>query len=172
LEFGESFEDCATREVLEETGLDIEAVKYFTTTNDVMPPEQPPTDVVGGSSGNDDGTMKAEREGAEDKGKHYVTIYMTARVKPNPGTEHCRGLPEARLLEPNKCAGWEWASWEDLLRWAEPQIRAIRDREIMVKEEVPRLEGSDVMEPAETRKLFLPFITLLVERPGQVPYLV
>ncbi|KAJ5653153.1 hypothetical protein N7490_000156 [Penicillium lividum] len=52
LEFGESFEDCATREVLEETGLNITKVEFLTATNDVM---------------------KAD-------GKHYITIYMKGVV--------------------------------------------------------------------------------------------
>lgn len=36
LEFGESFEDCAAREVLEETGLEVSDIHFLTTTNDVM----------------------------------------------------------------------------------------------------------------------------------------
>lgn len=52
LEFGESFEDCAAREVLEETGLKVENVKFLTTTNDVM---------------------KAEN-------KHYITIFVACTI--------------------------------------------------------------------------------------------
>ena len=48
LEFGETFETCAEREALEETGLNITNFQYLTTINDVM----------------------------EDEGKHYVTIIM------------------------------------------------------------------------------------------------
>ncbi|XP_016515442.1 nudix hydrolase 1-like [Nicotiana tabacum] len=36
LEFGESFEECATREVKEETGLDIDKTEYLTVTNNVI----------------------------------------------------------------------------------------------------------------------------------------
>ncbi|XP_073304019.1 nudix hydrolase 1 [Primulina huaijiensis] len=35
LEFGESFEECAAREVKEETGLDISKIEYLTVTNNV-----------------------------------------------------------------------------------------------------------------------------------------
>ncbi|KAL0430068.1 UNVERIFIED_CONTAM: Nudix hydrolase 1 [Sesamum radiatum] len=35
LEFGESFEECAAREVKEETGLDIHKIEYLTATNNV-----------------------------------------------------------------------------------------------------------------------------------------
>lgn len=52
LEFGESFENCATREILEETGLTVQNARFLTATNDVM----------------------------EDEGKHYVTIFMGAVV--------------------------------------------------------------------------------------------
>ncbi len=50
LEFGESFEHCAIREVLEETGLSInpESVQFLTATNDIMASER----------------------------KHYVTIFV------------------------------------------------------------------------------------------------
>jgi len=51
LEFGESFEDCAIREVREETGLDIVDPKFFAVTNDFYQPDN----------------------------KHYVSIFMKCR---------------------------------------------------------------------------------------------
>ncbi|OGH84782.1 MAG: DNA mismatch repair protein MutT [Candidatus Magasanikbacteria bacterium RIFOXYC12_FULL_32_21b] len=51
LEFGESWEECAIREAMEETGLKLENVEYFAVTNDVMP---------------------------EDN-KHYLTIFMRTK---------------------------------------------------------------------------------------------
>ncbi|KAJ5693197.1 hypothetical protein N7462_002620 [Penicillium macrosclerotiorum] len=53
LEFGESFETCAEREILEETGLHIRNVKFLTATNTIF----------------------------ETEGKHYVTVFMSAIVK-------------------------------------------------------------------------------------------
>jgi 8-oxo-dGTP diphosphatase len=50
LEFGESIERCAIREVAEETGLSIRSVDYGPYTNDVFASE----------------------------GKHYVTLFVTA----------------------------------------------------------------------------------------------
>jgi 8-oxo-dGTP diphosphatase len=50
LEFRETLEECAKREVLEETGLEIVNIKQETFTNDIFPEEQ----------------------------KHYITAYMTA----------------------------------------------------------------------------------------------
>ena len=51
LEFGESFEDCARREVLEETGLHLGAVWFETAVNSVFSAES-----------------------------HYVTIFMRSEV--------------------------------------------------------------------------------------------
>ena len=50
LEYGESWEECAVREVSEETGLVINSLGFITCTNDVFPTEN----------------------------KHYITIYMKA----------------------------------------------------------------------------------------------
>ncbi|XP_077244033.1 nudix hydrolase 1 [Tasmannia lanceolata] len=46
LEFGESFEECAAREVKEETGLDIEKVEYLTVNNHVFKDENKPSHYV------------------------------------------------------------------------------------------------------------------------------
>jgi 8-oxo-dGTP diphosphatase len=51
LEYGESFAECAAREVLEETGLEVGDVKFLVATNDVF-----------------------------GEGKHYVTVFVTARI--------------------------------------------------------------------------------------------
>ncbi len=53
LEFGETFEQCATREIAEETGLELEHVRYLTAVESMF---------------------AAER-------KHYVTIFMVAIAK-------------------------------------------------------------------------------------------
>lgn len=50
MEFGETFEQCAVREVEEETGLHVQACRFLTATNSVFHETQ----------------------------KHYVTIFMTA----------------------------------------------------------------------------------------------
>jgi 8-oxo-dGTP diphosphatase len=39
LEYGEDFEECAEREVLEETGVKIKNVKFYTTVNNVFTSE-------------------------------------------------------------------------------------------------------------------------------------
>lgn len=53
LDFGESFEQTAKREVLEENGLEIENIKFGAVTNDIF----------------------------EKENKHYVTIWMTSHWK-------------------------------------------------------------------------------------------
>lgn len=50
LEFGESFEDCAKREVAEECGIKISSIKLVTCTNDIF----------------------------EEENKHYITVYVQA----------------------------------------------------------------------------------------------
>ncbi|KAF2805441.1 uncharacterized protein BDZ99DRAFT_395938 [Mytilinidion resinicola] len=51
-DYGESFDSCAKREVLEETGLEIGQVQLLATTNDYMP----------------------------EAGRHYVTVFMGATI--------------------------------------------------------------------------------------------
>lgn len=48
LEFNESWEDCASRETFEETGIAIKNIRFGTATNDIFPAEE----------------------------KHYITIFM------------------------------------------------------------------------------------------------
>ncbi|KAI9741054.1 MAG: Nudix hydrolase 15, mitochondrial [Cirrosporium novae-zelandiae] len=57
LEFGESFEECAAREVLEETGLVVRNVKFLTATNSVF----------------------------REEGKHYVTIFVGCEISEGEG---------------------------------------------------------------------------------------
>lgn len=85
LEFGEAFEECAARETMEETGVQIWEPKFLTATNSVL-------------------------EG-KDKGSHYVTIFITARLQ--PGDE-----ANVEVMEPEKCVAWEWITWETMKDWA------------------------------------------------------
>ncbi|KAM5567598.1 geranyl diphosphate phosphohydrolase [Rosa sericea] len=55
LEFGESFEECAARELKEETGLDLDKIEFVTVTNNLFLDEPKPA--------------------------HYVTIFMRAGLK-------------------------------------------------------------------------------------------
>lgn len=117
LEFGETPEECAARELMEETGLKVTNLRFLTATNDYMP---------------------------EDN-KHYVTLFMVcSRENDND---------QAEVLEPNKCESWEWASWKDLEEWVKIQENA---------------QEGQVLE----RKLFVPLINLVGQRPGVVPSLV
>ncbi len=75
LEFGETVADCARREVLEETGLAIHDIVPAPYTSDVFVAE----------------------------GRHYVTLFVTARANGDPVA-----------LEPDKCLGWHWLQWADL----------------------------------------------------------
>jgi 8-oxo-dGTP diphosphatase len=116
LEFGESPEECAAREILEETGLEVKNVRFLTATNDIL---------------------------KKDK-KHYITMFVVC--------ERASEKDEARVMEPDKCEGWEWSTWEELV--------ALVKKEREVKED-------EVLE----RTLFQPLLDLVEQRPGVVPSL-
>lgn len=75
LEFKESWEECAIREVKEETGMEVTKSKFVAVTNDIF----------------------------EKEDKHYITIFMKVE---------CSGEP--KVMEPDKCEGWGWFSWNRL----------------------------------------------------------
>ena len=110
LEFGETSEICAAREVLEETGLKIMNVRYLTATEDYM---------------------------AADN-KHYITLFVCCERE----DDH----DEPEVLEPDKCETWEWANWEDLLKWE--------------KQEAEAQDGGGVAE----KQLFAPLLNLIRQR--------
>lgn len=76
LEFGESVEDCAKRELLEETGLKATSCSISSWVENVM----------------------------ENGQKHYISLFVIV--------DQFEGDPQ--LLEPNKCKGWQWFSWDAL----------------------------------------------------------
>lgn len=167
LEFGESFEECAAREVLEETGLEIEHIRFLTAVGGVINFETNGKEGVNGEA----------KEGAReaDARKHYVTVFMTAIVK---GYDQDNEMPEVKNLEPDKCAGWEWVSWEDLTRWASPQIQVLENGEELPNtwETTRRREKASGLNAVNTgtdghRTLFPPMVWLLVQRPGVIPSL-
>lgn len=75
LETGESWEACAARELMEETGMTASGFRFFGVTNDIFNPEN-----------------------------HYVTLFMLA-LDP---------VGEPKVLEPDKCEGWVWKSWDEM----------------------------------------------------------
>ncbi|PIN73725.1 hypothetical protein COV20_05900 [Candidatus Woesearchaeota archaeon CG10_big_fil_rev_8_21_14_0_10_45_16] len=66
LEFGESYEDCAKRETLEEVGITIQNIRFASVTNDIF------------------------------ENKHYLTIFCTAEYKEgditNKEPDKCEGI--------------------------------------------------------------------------------
>jgi 8-oxo-dGTP diphosphatase len=100
LEVGESWEECARREVKvslsnrlyrliqrligclvqEETNLDIENLSYVYATNDPHIDNNPE--------------------------KHYITLFMHATISSTS--------PALELLEPHKCEGWKWMPYAEL----------------------------------------------------------
>ncbi|KAL3590675.1 hypothetical protein FPOAC2_12873 [Fusarium poae] len=98
LDYGESFLECAARETLEETGLQVRAVKVVAVTNDVF----------------------------ESEKKHYITIFVRCETVDENA--------EPQILEPKKCAGWYWKTWDDL---------------------------KEILAGGQDEKLFLPLVNLL-----------
>jgi 8-oxo-dGTP diphosphatase len=80
IEFGESFEQAARREVAEETGLEIADLRFLSAGNYLF-----------------------RREDGE---RHYIDVDFVCEA---PGGE-------PRLMEPEKCDGWEWYDLDDLPR--------------------------------------------------------
>ncbi|KAI9371397.1 NUDIX hydrolase domain-like protein [Aspergillus egyptiacus] len=117
LDFGESFEECAARELKEETGLDVSNIQFLTATNDVFVRE----------------------------GKHYVTVFVGARVVSGQ---------EPEILEPNKCAEWRWMSWEELSGERAKQVQADKEE-----------------RETEGKRLFVPLLSLFEQRRGFEPVL-
>ncbi|KAL2401477.1 hypothetical protein ABEF93_006434 [Exophiala dermatitidis] len=199
LEFGETFEECAAREVLEETGLVLSSstIRFLTATNDVMLAHQSQTE------SSDEGQTKTSYSGGTttgaDESKHYITIFMTAHVTPDQNQaiadqDNGNGitgnqsqsqsqsrvkarLPLARRMEPHKCAGWEWVTWTDLVRWAQPQLKSrvlvqqIPDDRHGQHTTTTRGKDEDEDREEDIRPLFSPMIDLLIQRPGVVPVL-
>ncbi|KAM0241570.1 hypothetical protein ACHAPO_001256 [Fusarium lateritium] len=114
LDYGENFLECAARETLEETGLQVRAVKVVAVTNDVF----------------------------EGEKKHYITIFVRCEMVDEsavpqvgyPGTSERLELTWDKILEPKKCAGWYWKTWDDL---------------------------KEILAGGEQEKLFLPLVNLL-----------
>ena len=161
LEFGESFEECAIRETREETDLEIESVQYLTTTNDVMP--------FGGGGGGG-GNNEAGNGQDEKKILHYATIFMVAKVK--AGSKARRQsqdlMPEAKIMEPHKCAEWEWVHWEQLATWGHAQARKERSQGL----EESREGNNEAQDGNQAnRQLFAPMVNLLLQRPRAIPRL-
>ena len=144
LDLGESFEDCAVRELLEETGIIVnpQNVRFLTVTNDFV----------------------------DEDGKHYITIFMGCSL-PLPAEESGRRLEaefgiEPQNLEPDKCAGWEWVRWKDLAAWGEQDcsMSHFSDAANENAEEVKRGKF-------DRRRLSVPLLNLLEQRPGLDPLL-
>ena len=75
LEYMESFENCVRREVMEETGIEVENIRFLRLMN-----------------------LK------EYAPKHYIDIAVLCDWKSG----------EPKVMEPNKCEGWDWYSLDNL----------------------------------------------------------
>ena len=76
IEPGESPEQAARREVLEETGLRLLAPRFVALTSNVFA-----------------------------TGEHSISLYFEAQ---------CVDAESLKCAETDKCAGWEWRSWDEV----------------------------------------------------------
>lgn len=85
LEFGETIEQCAIRELAEETGLKPASMKLGPWTENMI------------------------------QGKHYITIFTFVHLFEG----------EAKLLEPDKCEGWQWFDCDHLPEPLFPSVESL-----------------------------------------------
>lgn len=83
LEYGESWQECANKEVMEETNLNIPADQWrFVFINNSIAPAK----------------------NKDDENLHYIDIIMSSVYN---------GDDEVVNNEPNKCEGWQWVKWNN-----------------------------------------------------------
>lgn len=92
----ESFEECASRELREETGIDI-PIAQFTFSHAVNSVWRGEAKCSHDENGIAEGLQKEA---------HYATIFMETC---------CSALnTEPQTLEPHKCEGWMWVRYDDM----------------------------------------------------------
>ncbi|EJD38898.1 hypothetical protein AURDEDRAFT_116329 [Auricularia subglabra TFB-10046 SS5] len=97
LEFGESFEVCAARETLEETGLQSKDVRFLSATNNLLP----------------------------ESDAHYVTVFTTAKVDGSGGKTEPE-ICEPEKCEKWEWITWEdLETWTTDHRAGRPESRRI-----------------------------------------------
>lgn len=113
LDWLESWENCAARELYEETGIRLSDYQDHHSTADddfgsqgASPRLKFVTAVNYRKSKvslSDDSTPSSS-QGDHDREAHYVTVFMGARIRRPAGQAEI----EARIMEPTKCSGWVW----------------------------------------------------------------
>ncbi len=91
LEWMETLQDCAEREMLEETGLHKKRPEYeFIQNYEFI----------------DRNSWKVTNDFFVKEQKHYITLHIRAK--------YLTGEPQ--VMEPEKCEEWRWYKWEKLLQ--------------------------------------------------------
>ena len=84
LEFGESWETCAAREVMEETGLKIKNIRFLTATNDIFPEHNKHYSTIWVESDWESGEPQITEPGISE-----YTSWSTFKTLPEPLFEPC-----------------------------------------------------------------------------------
>ncbi|KAJ2845786.1 hypothetical protein J3B02_004586 [Coemansia erecta] len=141
LEMGESWSDCAHREISEECNLILSDCQFVNATNDIFDPQI----------------------------RHYITVFMKARVISNADdnrddNDDCSSEqkmpPVATLMEPDKCKMWAWVSWHEMVRGAAIRRDACDANVAGCFAKSDKLV-KDGAEPLDFSALFLPLVNLI-----------
>ncbi|CEH17633.1 8-OXO-DGTP DIPHOSPHATASE NUDT15-RELATED [Ceraceosorus bombacis] len=141
LELHETFEQCAIREVQEETGLIIDQ-----TTNPDLVLGQGSALIGGQSHARGKALFLAEsprmRGTQRDEDfMHYLTVFMYARLPDVYGESGHRPVPQVR--EPQKCDGWCWVPLRWIIARALLEEPSPNNSVLDAKVEANKMRGSD-----------------------------
>ena len=110
LEMGESWEVCAAREVLEETGLEVSGLRFETAVNSIFAPKVHYVTIL--MRGNVDQVLQTHSPICPFL-MAWLKITSVTDCARKPHNCHALGAQDAvpAVLEPDKCEAWLWVPY-------------------------------------------------------------